>query len=101
MKSIFRATGHVELNRMKPRDHAMYYLSEETNLRSHDEKKLDKTRPYTLFDRQILSSPTARIQSGKTLSTSAWGESLTKGKVNYAALNQLLQISIQKNGRAK
>ena len=49
------------MNRMKPRDHAMYYLSEETNLRHHDEKKLDKTKPYTLFDRQILSSPTARV----------------------------------------
>jgi hypothetical protein len=72
---------------MKPRDNAMYYLSEETNLRRHDENRMDKTKPFALFDRQILSSPMARIKSGKLASTSAWGENLSKGKVNYAALN--------------
>lgn len=57
-----RVTGYA-FNRMKPRDHTMYYISDEINLHSHDESVKIKDKPYAIFDRPIATSTKEKLKT--------------------------------------
>jgi len=71
---------------MKHRDNKMYYLSDDSNLESHDKTVLAKHKPYALFDHKILMSETDKIQHAKGSLTNLWGKQLKGEKLNYAAI---------------
>jgi hypothetical protein len=71
---------------MKPRDHAMYYISDEINLQTHDETVKQKNKPFALFDRPILASVKDKIKHSRVSSANLWGMNFDGNPINYAAL---------------
>ena len=71
----------------------MYYLSDDTNLKSHDATVSIKDKPFALFDRQIVTSEKDKIQRSTLPLATLWGVQLNGNQLNYAALEQLIKVS--------
>lgn len=84
-----------------PRDNQMYYLSEVTNLRAQDKSlKEIGTEKFSFFDHQIVTDSTkAKTLLSGTQSefTNIWSSDQFKGPINYQALQDLINLSIQRN----
>lgn len=72
----------------------MYYISDELNLQAHDEAVREKDKPFALFDKPILTSVKEKVRHSRVSSANLWGLHLNGNQVNYAALEQLIKLSV-------
>lgn len=100
---------------MKPRDNRMYYISEHSNLRKNDDSlKEQQTKLYAVFDRQIVTDlslrqldkghpsivtcPSTTSAGGPVMQfENIWTSQKFKTPINYASLQQMIDLSIQKS----
>jgi hypothetical protein len=57
------------MDQQRPRDNAMYYLSEKSNLKQMDKAILNKSHKHALFDHRVLSAKESKRENRKAQSS--------------------------------